>query len=95
MSYPKEPGFRNTDTSKAAAVSMRKRAATIGEQVLDCLRDDGPLATFQIAERIKKSYRSTQPRTSEWRAIGKIRDSGKRVIDPETDKAVIVWELAA
>jgi hypothetical protein len=94
MSYPNEPGFQNTDTSIAAAVAMRSRAPTVRECVLDCIEDSAGLATFEIAARLGKSYRTVQPRTSELRAVGAIKDSGKRRIDPDTGKAAIVWGLA-
>lgn len=94
MAYPNEPGFQNTDTSVAAAVAMRDKAPTLRECVLDCIEDSAGLASFEIAARLGKSYRSVQPRTSELRAVGSIKDTGKRRVDPDTGKAAIVWGLA-
>lgn len=89
--YPNTPGYRRTDTSQAAAIAMLPRVGTLQEAVLNALRDRGPLATFEIAEAIGKSYRSVQPRTSELRAGELIRDSGQRKTDPDTGRDTIVW----
>ena len=96
MSYPQDPGYQNTDTSKAAAVAMKPKVHTVREQVLGCIQMDtrGGLTTFEIAARLHKSYRTVQPRTSELRASGKIKDTGARRKDPETGKLAIVWGLA-
>lgn len=92
--YPRSPGYRNTDTSRAAAKAMEPRLSNLQAKVMAALREHGPLATFEIAPLIGESYRSTQPRTSELRAKGLIVDSGKRREDPETQKLAIVWRRA-
>ena len=94
MEYPKDPGYQNTDTSKAAAVSMKGRVATIQEAVVDCLELHGRKATFELAALLGKSYRSVQPRTSELRLEGRIKDTGERRIDPDTGRKATVWGLA-
>jgi hypothetical protein len=92
MVYPNDPGYQKTDTSYGAAILMRRRASVIRDLVLQAL-ESAPLATFEIAKRIPQfSYRAIQPRTSELRQAGKIKDSGLRKVDPETGKRVIVWE---
>ena len=92
MKYPETPGYQNTDTSKAAADDMAPVAPSLKKLVLSALRNAGPMATFELADNLKRSYRSLQPRTSELRALGKIADSGQRRIDPDTGKATIVWK---
>ena len=92
MTYPNEPGYQDTDTSKAAAADMIPRAGTIAAKVLDALAT-APMASFELAAAVNISYRSTQPRTSELRTKRLIRDSGQRKTDPETGKLAIVWEL--
>lgn len=91
--YPSTPGFQARDTSKAAADDMKARAPTIRDRVLAAIKAR-PQASFELAESIGVSYRSTQPRTSELAATGAIIDSGQRRTDPETGKQVIVWRVA-
>lgn len=92
--YPNAPGYRNTDTSRAAAKAMEPRAGTIKAQVLDALDRCGPLATFELPAKIGRTYRATQPRTAELRAEGLIVDSGMRREDPESGRLAIVWRRA-
>lgn len=93
QSYPTFPGYRNTDTSQAAANDIAKRISPLQALVLRALDEYGPLATFEIAEKMDRSYRSIQPRTTELRLDGKIKDSGERRIDPASTKSAIVWEI--
>lgn len=91
--YPDRPGYQRTDTSKAAADDMIPFAPTIKELVISALEERGPLATFELATYLRRSYRSVQPRTSELRAEQKIFDCGKRRTDPDTGKDAIVWAI--
>lgn len=92
MQYPDKPAYQGGDTSHAAAKYMVGKAPLLQSQVLHALRSK-PMATFEIAAAINRSYRSVQPRTSELRLADRIEDSGQRKIDPETQRAVIVWRL--
>lgn len=92
MQYPDAPAYQGGDTSHAAAMFMAGKAPLLQTQVLRALFVR-PMATFEIANAIKRSYRSVQPRTSELRLAGRIEDSGQRKTDPETQRAVIVWRL--
>jgi len=92
LSFPDSPGYTNNTTSKAAAEDIAPLAGTIKEQVLAALKE-GPLASFELARIIGRSYRSVQPRTSELFAKKEIYDTGLRRTDPETDKDVIVWAV--
>lgn len=91
--YPEKPAKGKRDTSREAAESIAPRAGTLQASVLAELERAGPLATYELAARLKVRYGSIQPRTSELSKLGKIRDSGKRRQDPETGKNVIVWEI--
>lgn len=90
--YPDAPAYQGGDTSHEAATFMAGKTPLLQSQVIRALRMR-PMATFQIAAVIGRSYRSVQPRTSELRLAGRIEDSGERKIDPETNRAVIVWQL--
>tara|TARA_Y100001933_G_scaffold228326_1_gene243823 strand:+ start:441 stop:728 length:288 start_codon:yes stop_codon:yes gene_type:complete len=91
--YPHAPGARAVDTSQAAALAIGPVTAPLQQKVLDALDEHGDLATFEIAARSGVSYRSLQPRTSELRRLGRIKDSGQRKTDPETGRDAIVWTL--
>jgi predicted XRE-type DNA-binding protein len=91
--YPSQPGFKLRDTSRAAARDMKSRMPSIRNLVLNAIKQR-PQASFEIANTIGVSYRSTQPRTSELARMGLIVDSGQRRFDPETGKQVIVWAAA-
>ena len=92
-SYPQTPGFKVRNTSRTAAQGMKSRAPSIRDKVLNAIKQR-PMASFEVAEAIGVTYRSTQPRTSELAAMGLIVDSGQRRFDPETGKQVIVWAAA-
>lgn len=91
--YPYSPASQGGDTSRQAAEYMKGRTPQLQMLVLRALAMR-PMATFEIARAIQKSYRAIQPRTSELRLAGRIEDSGIRRIDPETGRNVIVWQLA-
>ena len=92
--YPNQPGARKVDTSQDAASAIAPHASRLQAKVLDTLRKHGALATFEIAAKSGVSYRSIQPRTAELRRQGYISDSGKRAVDPETQRSAIVWQIA-
>ena len=90
--YPHAPGYQDRDTSMEAAEAMKPRAPSIRQLVLDALALQ-PMASFEIAPVIGKTYAATQPRTSELVRQSKIVDSGERRVDPATGKRAIVWRL--
>lgn len=92
-SYPNHPGYRKTDTSRAAANDMKPRMSRLQGLVVNALKQHGALATFEIAAKLERPYRSIQPRTSELRLSGVIQDTKERRVDPETGKRAIVWGL--
>lgn len=88
---PCDVGFQGGQTSFRAARSMHMKAATIREQVLDCLRStSGPLSSEQIAAILGLPYESVQPRLAELRLMGKAFDSGIRRVS-RFGKPIIAW----
>ncbi len=83
-------GYRNTDTSRAAATS-RKRTP-MREMVLKVLRDNPMGLTAQgVADALgKPHYYGLQPRLSELKNEGLAYDTGKRRLLP-TGNLGIVW----
>jgi hypothetical protein len=96
--YPQAPGYRDRNTSRAAARAMQPRQGTIQAEVLDALAIR-PMTSFELAAAIGRSYRSVQPRTAELARStdtrgALIKDTGARRVDPETGRNAIVWGLA-
>jgi DNA-binding IclR family transcriptional regulator len=91
-SYPDEPGYRNTDTSIAAAQAVASSAGRLQKVALAALRDVGGrgLTSQELADRTGIDFASIQPRTSELRRKGMIRDSGERRRN-RNGKQAIVW----
>lgn len=95
--FPQSPGYRDRDTSRAAAQAVKPRQGTIQAKVLDALAQR-PMASFELPAVTGYSYRAVQPRTAELaRSTDKrgalIKDTGDRREDPETGRMAIVWAL--
>lgn len=90
--YPDAPGYRNTDTSFAAAEAVKPKASTVRLMVLEALKTR-PMTSIEIAGYIGMPFESTQPRTSELAAKGLIEDSGLRGKSRDPSKQAIVWRL--
>jgi predicted 2-oxoglutarate/Fe(II)-dependent dioxygenase YbiX len=91
-SYPHVPGSWGTDTSIAAAEFMAGIQAPVQRAVLRAIRDASVrgLTAHELAVALGLERTTVQPRTSELRALGKIRDSGQRRPNPN-GKMAIVW----
>jgi hypothetical protein len=94
-SYPHAPAPGQTDTSAQAAVAIEPVTARIQRLVLRSIRDAGPrgLTAHELALALVMERTTVQPRTSELRRLGKIKDSGQRRENPNGKKA-IVWVAA-
>lgn len=90
--YPDAPGYRATDTSQAAAEAMRPKVSALRQMVLDAL-SVRPMTTLEIAHHCRQRYETIQPRSSELKDMGLIKDSGDRGISRDPRKRAIVWTL--
>lgn len=90
--YPDEPGHRGIDTSIDAARSIDLSVGHLQRVALRAIRAAGPrgLTTNELATAVRIHRDSIQPRTSELRLRGLIRDSGARRPNPN-GKNAIVW----
>jgi len=90
--YPDMPGHRGVDTSIAAAEGIAPVTARLQSLALTAIRaaGSGGLTTNELAERLDIVREAVQPRTSELRQMGKIRDSGQRRKNA-SGKSAIVW----
>ncbi|MBV2149566.1 hypothetical protein KRZ98_14935 [Sphingobium sp. AS12] len=90
--YPSVPGHRGVDTSAAAAASLTSSLSYLQAKVLRAIADAASrgLTTNELADALRIDRGSVQPRTSELRAKGRIRDSRQRRLNANGKKA-IVW----
>lgn len=90
--YPSFPGHRGIDTSAAAAASLASSLSYLQGKVFRAILEAGTrgLTTNELAEHLRIDRGSVQPRTSELRAKGRIRDSRQRRMNANGKKA-IVW----
>lgn len=93
--YPDAPGHRNVDTSIAAADALSPKLGRLQRMAENAIRDAGwlGLTADELAARLAMDRWSIQPRTSELRRKGLIRDSGQRRPNC-TGKLAIVWIAA-
>jgi hypothetical protein len=78
--YPESPGHRGVDTSFAAAADLEVKLGRLQRMVLAAIREAGwlGLTADELCDRLKLSRWTVQPRTSEMKRKGLIRDSGQR-----------------
>lgn len=91
FSYPSVPGWKRTDTSRAAASDIQQKAETIRGLVLRHLRDYN-MTTDEMAARLDLDKLSVRPRFSELREMGLISDTGRRRKNL-SGKLAIVWGI--
>lgn len=90
--YPDAPGHRNVDTSTAAADALAPKLGRLQRMAETAIREAGwlGLTADELAERLGMERWSVQPRTSELKRKGLIRDSGLRKRNA-SGKHAIVW----
>ena len=90
--YPDEPGHRNVETSIAAANALAPKLGRLQRMAESTIRDSGAdgLTADELSARLDMDRWSIQPRTSELRRKGLIRDSGQRRPNG-SGKLAIVW----
>ena len=90
--YPHEPGHRNVETSVAAADALAPQLGRLQRMAETTIRDAGAhgLTADELAARLDMDRWSIQPRTSELKRKGLVRDSGQRRPN-STGKLAIVW----
>ncbi len=91
FNYPASPGFKKTDTSRAAAVGMAPRASTIRAKVLAALVT-GDFTADEMAAHLGIDKLAVRPRFSELKRTGRIHDTGTRRANT-SNKSAIVWRV--
>ncbi len=94
--YPNAPGHRGVDTSIAAAEALAPALGRLQRMALEAIRNAGPhgFTADELTAALKLTRWAVQPRTSELRRKGMIRDSGQRRQNA-TGKRAIVWTATA
>ena len=90
--YPGTPGHRGVDTSMEAATALAPKLGRLQKLAHEAIRaaDWLGLTADELAARLKIDRYSIQPRTSELKRKGLIRDSGQRRPNA-SGKQAIVW----
>lgn len=90
--YPNAPGHRGVDTSIAAALSLIPSLGHLQRKVLEAIAQAGHigLTADELSAKLGRDRWSVQPRTSELRLKGLIRDSGSRRLN-RSGRRAIVW----
>jgi predicted HTH transcriptional regulator len=91
--YPDVPGWRGTDTSRAAAKSMEESAPNLEERCLRVLREKGAMTPDEIAKELGIDKLSIRPRISTLKKKGFIRDTGERRENKSRRDAYVVEAL--
>ena len=93
--YPNAPGHRGVETSIAAGEALAPKLGRLQRMAETAIREAGwlGLTADELAARLELDRWSIQPRTSELKRKGLIRDSGQRRPNA-TGKLAIVWVAA-
>lgn len=90
-SYPVNPGWKDPDTSRSAAESMKPTAAYLRSKCLKAL-EKGQMSADECAVDVGESILSIRPRFSELLHLGHIVDSGLRRQN-DSGRLAKVWRL--
>jgi len=89
--YPDAPGWKESDTSREAAIAIKEASGPIARAVHSVIRSAPQgLTSYEIADLLQMQHGTVQPRTSELKLKGLIRDSGMRRLNLNRRRA-IVW----
>jgi hypothetical protein len=92
--YPKAPGYKERDTSRKAADSIKESAPLLRGRCLAAIaRAPTGLTADEVAEKIGETVLSVRPRVTELLRDGKVRDSGQRRKN-DSGRSAKVWVVA-
>lgn len=90
--YPNAPGYRNRDTSLAAAKAIEPEHTRLKRLSLAAIQVS-PRTADEVASLLERTPFSIRPRVAELAKAGLIVDSGYRRRN-ESGKSAIVWRVA-
>lgn len=89
--YPNVPGYRDDDTSRQAAESVKDRSSQLRDRCLRMVRQAPRGCTAdETAAALNETVLSIRPRFTELLRLGHIRDSGHRRRN-ESGRSAKVW----
>lgn len=91
--YPASPGYKAHGTSRAAAESVKPRAATLRDKALALLKD-ASLTADEVAAKLGETVLAIRPRITELKRMGEIEDTG-RVRRNASGVMASVWKIAS
>lgn len=91
--YPHQPATGKTDTSAEAAEAIRPSVSQLQYMIIGRLAMGGPQTSYELSDTLGENHANTQPRCTELKALGLIRDSGLRGTTPNSSRRCIKWEL--
>ncbi|MCU1426067.1 MAG: hypothetical protein JWL83_67 [Actinomycetia bacterium] len=85
---------RNTQSTSAESYrQIKPQLGPLQERVLEVLREIGP-ATDQEIQRVTGLHSQTEmPRRNELVQLDLVRNTGRKKLNPETQRKAIVWEI--
>jgi predicted ArsR family transcriptional regulator len=75
--YPHQPGYRRTETSKAAAETVKPTVTVMQRRIIGSLREAGPATADEMAARLGRDILYIRPRFSELKRRGLIVQTGE------------------
>ena len=85
-------GYQTADTSREAAEFNAGGKVKLRDQVLQAFQQNKKMTTEQVSSFLGRPEISVQPRVSELKNDGKIKDSGERKIG-KWGASIKIWEL--
>ncbi|MDR7155373.1 hypothetical protein J2W40_002200 [Sphingobium xenophagum] len=95
--FPYTAGFKGSaETGREAAEAINKKLGRLQRLVLGAVKGRGRygLTPEEGADILDIDRVSVQPRFSELKALGLVKDSGQRRVNPSSRKRAVVWVLA-
>ena len=92
LTYPDDPGFKESSTSREAALSMKSHGARLRSLVLSALEQ--PMTPDECASTLGMSVLSIRPRFTELKRFGAISETGCLRVNSSGRKAK-VWQRRA
>lgn len=84
------PHAPTSETSRAAAESVRESAQSVRRRVLELIRQRGGLTADEVAVLLGTMHNTTSPRVTELVLTGQLVDSGHRR-RTRTGRQAVVW----
>lgn len=94
--FPYTAGFKGSaETGREAAEAINKKLGRLQRLVQSAVKARGRygLTPEEAADILRMDRVSVQPRFSELKALGLVKDSGLRRINPSSRKRAVVWVL--